>query len=113
MSFERLSETPICMNEVSTGRDRRRFPRMQLDHPVTCEVLGETLIAHARSISGDGMLLETDRFLAEGTVVELTIGPPLTPNRPFRAVMTVVRVERTSVEEEWRFQVAGRFSRVL
>ncbi len=113
MSLEHPPVPTSTGEATGPAADRRRFPRMHLDHPVSCEVGGETIVARALSISGDGMLFEADRYVAPGTVVEVRIGPPLTLNQPFRARMTIARVEEVRGCAPPRHRVAGRFSKVI
>ena len=98
-----------------TREDRRRFPRMPLNHPVVCLADGERIVARVRSISGDGMLLETEHAFGRGAVFEVRIGPPLTGNRMFRAQVSVVRVDavEASRSEPVVHGVAVRISRLL
>ena len=111
MSLEHDDQVSSEKQRLSS-RDRRRFARMHLDHPVLCEVDGETVTAQALSISGDGMLFEAERHMAPGTTVEVRIGPPLTPNQPFHASMAITRAEETGLGGA-RHRMAGRFVKVV
>ena len=94
------------------ARERRRLPRMRLDHPVSCRAGGKEIQARALCISGEGMLLETELHLTPGSVLEVRIGPPLTPNRPFSAEMRVARVEEITGGGRVAHRIAGSFTRV-
>lgn len=94
--------------------DRRHFPRMRLDHPVALEdpTSHERFEGRARSLSGGGLLFETDRRLEAGALLEATLTPPMTVTEPLRALLEVVRCEAEGTGET-RFRVAGRFTRLL
>jgi hypothetical protein len=114
MTMPRATRTATAVATVdpASATDRRRFPRMRLDHPVTCDLEGETFVVQARSISGDGMLFESETRIAPGTQLTVRVEPPLI-HQPFRAEMEVMRVETMADRDGHRFRVAGRFTKVV
>lgn len=111
MTLARATTTATV--DVATLADRRRFPRMRLDHPVTCDLNGESFLVQARSISGDGMLFESSTRIAPGSTLTVRVEPPLTLHQPFRAEMEVMRVESMTDRDGDRFRIAGRFTKVV
>ncbi|MFW6369304.1 MAG: PilZ domain-containing protein [Myxococcota bacterium] len=109
----RVSALARSTREAVEVADRRNLPRMQLDAPVTCEVGAETMVGTARSMSGEGLLIEADWAVTVGSTMHVRIGPPLTPSRPFEARMVVARVESAPGATGERYRIAGRFSRVF
>ena len=112
MALPRTSTIHSCREETVETIDRRLLPRMKLDVPVSCEVEGERIEALARSISGNGMLIEASAPIPTGSILHVSIGPPLSSNTPFEARLLVTRVEEAR-GVEGRHRVAGRFEEVF
>lgn len=92
--------------------DRRRFPRMELDHPVDLVEIdrGARHEGRAVSLSGGGLLFDCETALEIGTELEITLTPPLTVTGSLRAVLEVVRCDAVG---DGSFRLGGRFVRML
>lgn len=71
--------------------EKRGFIRMRIDAPVQVDADGQQFTARCKDLSGSGMLLASDRGLALGTEVNVTIEQEGKNRQPFRATATVVR----------------------
>jgi len=91
--------------------DRRRFPRLPLDHPVDLVDLdgGARFTGRARGLSGGGLRFACDEPLSPGMRLSITLTPPLTVTQPLKAELEVLRCDA----EGPGYEVAGHFVRLL
>lgn len=73
--------------------EKRNFIRMKINTPVNIEHASGSFSARCKDLSGSGMLVESERQLPVGTVVELSIDQDGEKRLPFRATAEVARVE--------------------
>jgi hypothetical protein len=71
--------------------EKRNFIRMKINTPVQLKVGAETFVARCKDLSGSGILLQSERELAPGTMVEIHIDQEGENRLPFRATGEVVR----------------------
>lgn len=85
------------MREFSEKRD---FIRMQIDSPVdmTLEHDGDTLSGTCLNLSGGGMMIEVNRVIPVGTVVEVTVSSGHGHNPMLKANAVVNRVTAEASE---------------
>ncbi|MBI5432016.1 MAG: PilZ domain-containing protein [Planctomycetes bacterium] len=89
----------------NSGRERRRFPRAQIEGMVTLALKTGTFNAKLRDISRAGVSFYLDRSVPLMTLLELSLDLPGTPG-PVRARGAVVRCERIGPSvEHWEVAV--------
>lgn len=71
--------------------EKRGFIRMRIDTPVQVTHGTERFTARCKDLSGSGMLLATERPVAVGTELEVSIEQDAANRQPFRATATVIR----------------------
>lgn len=79
--------------EQRVYNEKRNFIRMKINTPVQVEVDGETFIARCKDLSGSGVLIQSDKAVALGTMVEIRIEQEGGKHQPFRASGEVVRLD--------------------
>lgn len=96
------------------SQERRRLPRMRFDCPMTVRPVGTHADrrAHARSLSGAGLLFDMDEAIALGTRMEVFAQPPLPVTAPLWADVTVVRCE-SLVGSSDRYLIAAQIDHML
>lgn len=76
-------------------QEKRDFIRMKIDTPLRAQITGEGIAAEGlcHELSGGGMQLATEHYLAPGSEVEVTISSEHGHNPTLRARAHVVRTE--------------------
>ena len=78
--------------------EKRNFIRMKINTPVDIELDGQHFTARCKDLSGSGMLVESERQLPLGSIVNLVIDQDGEKRLPFRATAEVARVEASGVD---------------
>ena len=73
--------------------EKRNFIRMKINTPIQIEAGGDKFLARCKDLSGSGVLIQSDRALALGTMVEIFIDQDGDKLLPFKATGEVVRVD--------------------
>ena len=73
------------------GKERRAFMRMMVDAPVTLMVAGERVDAVCRDLSANGMALDLQKPLPDGTELSVSLATSSNSLPPFQAQARVVR----------------------
>jgi hypothetical protein len=66
---------------------------MKINTPIQIEAGGDKFLARCKDLSGSGVLIQSDRALALGTMVEIFIDQDGDKLLPFKATGEVVRVD--------------------
>lgn len=95
-------------------REKRDFPRMQLDCPAQFELLDDGTKGEAvvENLSGGGILMWFDQVVAEGRLLQVRIDPVRDLTPPMVAEVRVLRCDEQP-DGDGRYAVAGQIIRVL
>lgn len=83
------------LSEPRSYSEKRGFIRMAVEAPIAIRCDGRELEAVCHNLSGSGLLVEAERELAPGSVVEVEIAQEGDNRIPFRATAEVNRVQAT------------------
>lgn len=83
------------LSEPKSYREKRGFIRMAVETPVAIRCDGQDLEAVCQNLSGSGLLVQAERELPLGSVVEVEIAQEGDHRVPFRATAEVNRVTET------------------
>ncbi len=73
--------------------EKRNFIRMKINTPVLIKVGSDSFTARCKDLSGSGLLLQSERELVCGTLVEVNIEQEGENRLPFKATAEVVRCD--------------------
>ncbi len=95
-------------------REKRNYPRMQVDCPARIRLNGDPDAQGAivKDLSGGGLLLWLDQALGEDQEFDITVEPGTDLTPPLQARLKVVRCTALA-EGEGSFAVACRIARIL
>lgn len=71
--------------------ERRDFPRMTVECPMTLRSAGTELAATCLDLSGAGMRFRVAEVLSEGAQMDATLSPPAGAGEPLAARIEVLR----------------------